>query len=59
MENLLIGNGLNIEFAKEDISNKGIILRAINNIKERKINTDILIDEPDLLLSFLVDYIER
>lgn len=52
MDNLLIGNGLNIEFAKQDISNKGIILRAIDNIKERKINTDILIDEPDLLLSF-------
>lgn len=52
MHTLLIGNGLNIQFANQDISNKGIILRAIDNIKKGKINTDILIDEPDLLLSF-------
>lgn len=41
MDTLLIGNGLNIEFAKHDISNKGIILRAIDNIKKRKINTEL------------------
>ncbi len=49
---LLIGNGINIQYGRGEISNKDIILRAIDNVKSRKINTEIVIDEPDLLLSF-------
>ena len=53
MNTLLIGNGINIQYAKGGISNKDIILGAIKNIKNGEINKEVLIDDPNLLLSFL------
>ncbi len=53
MNTLLMGNGINIQYARDGISNKDIMLRVIDNIKSGKINTEVLIDDPNLLLSFL------
>lgn len=52
MNTLLVGNGINIEYARSDNLNKAIILRAIDNVKKNKIPKHVLIDEPDLLLAF-------
>lgn len=41
MNNLLIGNGININFGGLDYTNKKIILRAIERIKSPYINPDI------------------
>lgn len=51
MKTLLIGNGINIQYAKNDISNRGIILNSIDNIKKDRLNKEIVIDDPNLLLS--------
>ena len=53
MNTLLMGNGINIQYAEDGISNKDIILRAIDNARSEKISTEVLIDDPNLLLSFL------
>lgn len=53
MNTLLIGNGINIQYAKDITSNKDIILRAIANIENGRINKNVLIDDPNLLLSLL------
>ncbi|HHX59411.1 MAG TPA: hypothetical protein GX707_01535 [Epulopiscium sp.] len=52
LDTLLFGNGINIQYGGEDNLNKAIILRAIDNVYKDKIPKHVLIDEPDLLLSF-------
>ena len=34
MKNLIVGNGINIQFGGSENTNKSIILRAIKNCKE-------------------------
>ena len=53
MNTLLVGNGINIQFGGRENLNKEIILRAIRNTKSEDFPKDIIVDDPELLLSLL------
>ena len=53
MKNLVVGNGINIQFGGSDNTNKSIIIRAIRNCKELDFPKHIIVDDPDLMLTMI------
>lgn len=53
MKNLLVGNGVNIQFDNESYINKNIIIRLIKSLEDEDFPCDMIIDEPILLKWYL------
>lgn len=53
MKNLIVGNGINIQFGGTDNTNKSIIIRAIRNCKQLEFPKHIIVDDPDLMLTMI------
>lgn len=53
MKNLIVGNGINIQFGGSDNTNKSIILRAIKSCKESDFPKHIIVDTPDFMLTMI------
>ena len=53
MRNLLIGNGVNIQFNKIDYIPQQIVLRVLKNCDRTDFPSDIIVDRPYLLKSYL------
>lgn len=53
MKNLLVGNGVNIQFSGKEYTNKEIILRMLRGFDRPDYPTHIIIDEPYLLKIYL------
>ena len=49
MQNLLVGNGINIQFDNKNYTNSNIILRLLSNLDKSDFPRDLIIDEPLLL----------
>jgi hypothetical protein len=52
MKNIIIGNGVNIQFGGSENNNQAIMLRALKSLKSSTFPSHIIIDDPDLMLSF-------
>lgn len=53
MHNLLIGNGINIQFNKKDYTTQAIVLRILQELDESDFPTHIIIDKPLLLKKYM------
>ena len=53
LKNLIVGNGINIQFGGLDNINKSIILRAVKFCKEPNFPKHIIVDDPNLMLTMI------
>lgn len=53
MKNLLVGNGINIEFDKENCTTESIVLRLLKNCDRDDFPSHIIVDYPYLLKNYL------
>lgn len=53
MKNLLVGNGINIQFNKTDYTTQQIVLRILKNCDRDDFPTHIIVDDPYLLKNYL------
>lgn len=53
MNNLLVGNGINIQFGKSDYGSQQIVLRILKNCDRDDFPTHIIIDCPHYMKSFI------
>ena len=53
MKNLLVGNGINIQFGKSDYGSQQIVLRILKNCDRDDFPTHIIIDCPHYMKSFI------
>ncbi len=53
MKNLLVGNGINIQFSKNDYTTQQIVLRILKNFDREDFPLKIIIDTPYLMRNYL------